>query len=91
MSAHDPSTPSEQGRRVRSDWVDDAACVGQDMHPEFGGDQARMLAVCKPCTVKTQCLAAGWGDEYGIWGGTTPAQRRALLRKRALPTRQGAA
>ena len=80
-----------QGQAVQGDWVDQAQCGGADMYPTTRSrgaglattEEAYMLQICKPCPVKAQCLEAGWGDPYGIWGGTTPAQRRSLLRKRS--------
>ena len=43
-------------------------------------DQAHVaIAVCNACPVKTECLDYGVEHEvYGIWGGTTPSQRREM-------------
>ncbi|GID15190.1 hypothetical protein Aru02nite_60790 [Actinocatenispora rupis] len=39
------------------------------------------LALCRACDVQGSCLA--WaldqGDCNGVWGGTTPRERRAML------------
>ena len=39
------------------------------------------VALCGGCPVRGQCLA--WalqvGDCHGVWGGTTPRERRAML------------
>src|SRR6266498_4049880 len=39
------------------------------------------VALCRTCDVQGSCLA--WaldvGDCYGVWGGTTPRERRAML------------
>lgn len=39
------------------------------------------VAVCRGCDVQGSCLA--WaldvGDCHGVWGGTTPRERRAML------------
>jgi hypothetical protein len=39
------------------------------------------LALCRSCDVQGSCLA--WaldqGDCNGVWGGTTPRERRAML------------
>lgn len=37
--------------------------------------------ICKGCPVVDKCLevAIHNGEQYGIWGGTTPEQRRRLL------------
>ena len=39
--------------------------------------------LCNDCAVKIECLefALGNEEEYGIWGGMTPRERRAHLRK----------
>jgi WhiB family redox-sensing transcriptional regulator len=40
-------------------------------------------AVCERCPIKPECLE--WAldhEDEGVWGGTGPADRRALLRKR---------
>ncbi len=48
------------------------------------------VALCGTCDVQGPCLA--WalqaGDCHGVWGGTTPRERRAMLvawRERVLP------
>ncbi len=71
-----------------ADWRDRANCVGID--PELfypgpwdhaGRDEA--LSVCEGCVSRAQCLA--WalehGEEFGIWGGTTERDRRAMRRR----------
>lgn len=44
------------------------------------------LAVCARRTVRQECLALGLAEgdrQYGVWGGTTPAERRQLLEQLA--------
>lgn len=36
---------------------------------------------CVPCPVRKECLAEGLHERFGIWGGTTPKERRALRRE----------
>jgi WhiB family redox-sensing transcriptional regulator len=40
---------------------------------------------CAGCPVRTECLelALLGGEDFGIWGGTTPARRRRMRRNRA--------
>lgn len=66
-------------------WFDQAACAGQPTElffPESGVHPAAALSYCAQCPVKIECLA--WGMEhwdsrrFGVWGGTTPKQRRHL-------------
>jgi hypothetical protein len=41
---------------------------------------ARQIAVCDTCNLKQACLqrAIDTNSEFGIWGGTLPAQRRRM-------------
>jgi len=43
---------------------------------------AAAKAVCGTCAVQTQCLefAITTNQEYGVWGGTSEEERRALRR-----------
>ena len=36
--------------------------------------------ICMECPVLDKCLKVGLFEEYGIWGGTTPEQRRRIRR-----------
>ena len=35
-------------------------------------------SICQACPVRAECLTAGEFEEYGIWGGLTAEERRAL-------------
>lgn len=37
-------------------------------------------AICMKCPVLDKCLKVGMFEEYGIWGGTTPEQRKKIRR-----------
>jgi hypothetical protein len=37
-------------------------------------------AICMKCPVIDKCLKVGMFEEYGVWGGTTPEQRRHIRR-----------
>lgn len=39
-------------------------------------------SLCAGCPVREECLAAGMSERYGVWGGTTPEERRALRRRK---------
>ena len=75
---------------ISTGWVDEwasmAACSGQDPDALFvrGKAQHDAKAVCKTCPVLAQCLAEALDNrtEFGVWGGMTERERRALLRKR---------
>jgi WhiB family transcriptional regulator, redox-sensing transcriptional regulator len=68
------------------DWLSEAAC--RDTQPDElfvpGAAQNRAKAVCFGCPVRTECLADALDNrtEFGIWGGMTERERRALLRRR---------
>ena len=40
--------------------------------------------ICMSCPVIAQCLKVGFYEDYGIWGGTTPEQRRKLKREQQI-------
>ena len=46
-------------------------------------------AICNDCWLKNQCLEFSMHESDGIWGGTTPMERKRLRRKvRALARSQ---
>jgi WhiB family redox-sensing transcriptional regulator len=77
------------------DWTRRAACLHADpelFFPEGAGprclDQVRLAKKwCASCPVLDDCLiwAVSTGECHGVWGGTTPDERR-LLRLRARTT-----
>lgn len=42
--------------------------------------EKRAKAVCARCPVRRECLEANLHDAWGIWGGTTPLERRWYLK-----------
>ena len=68
------------------DWTSLAACNTADPDELFvtGAAQNRAKAVCMGCPVRTECLADALDNrvEFGVWGGMTERERRALLRRR---------
>lgn len=67
-------------------WRGEAACRGIDPETLFetGAAQNRAKAVCTACPVRLQCLAYALDQRewFGVWGGMTERERRALLRRR---------
>jgi len=67
------------------DWTTRAAC--RDGVPDSlfvqGAAQNRAKSVCLGCPVRTECLADSLDNrvEFGVWGGMTERQRRALLKQ----------
>jgi WhiB family transcriptional regulator, redox-sensing transcriptional regulator len=80
-----PSTP-KTGVRWITDWTTRAACKGTDPDELFvqGAAQNRAKLICRGCPVRTECLADALdnGIPFGVWGGMTERERRALLRRR---------
>ncbi len=68
------------------DWAVQAACLTTDPDELFvqGAAQNRAKAVCSGCVVRTECLADALDNrvEFGVWGGMTERERRAVLKKR---------
>lgn len=68
------------------DWRCRAACRDGDPDRLFvrGAAQREAKLVCFGCPVRTECLAEALDHriEFGVWGGMTERERRALLRAR---------
>lgn len=41
-------------------------------------------AVCASCPVREECASLGENEDFGVWGGMTPVERRAAKRFRLL-------
>ena len=84
--SEDPSSASKMSRGWITDWTTHAACKGMDPDELFvrGAAQNRAKLICRGCPVRTECLADALdnGIEFGVWGGMTERERRALLRRR---------
>jgi WhiB family redox-sensing transcriptional regulator len=69
-----------------ADWTSRAACKDTDPDELFvqGAAQNRAKLICRGCSVRTECLADALDNriEFGVWGGMTERERRALLRRR---------
>jgi WhiB family transcriptional regulator, redox-sensing transcriptional regulator len=79
----------------RPDWQDEALCRDTGTHHWFPTERDDVLssddpkwlrarAWCARCPVKVECLE--WAlivdVRYGMWGGTTPKERRVIRRQR---------
>ncbi|MEV6046870.1 WhiB family transcriptional regulator [Streptomyces xanthochromogenes] len=67
-------------------WSERAVCKESDADALFAetARQQEAVALCGACPVRTQCLAHALDQriEFGVWGGMTERERRALLRRR---------
>lgn len=67
-------------------WATAALCQQSSPDELFvrGAEQHKAKVVCGACPVRAECLAEALDNEieWGVWGGLTERERRALLRKR---------
>jgi WhiB family redox-sensing transcriptional regulator len=69
-------------------WTALAACGAGKLAPDAlfveGAAQREARAVCTACPVRLACLADALDNrmDFGVWGGMTERERRALLRRR---------
>jgi WhiB family redox-sensing transcriptional regulator len=68
------------------DWTMQAACRDSDPDELFVQGAAQNVAKrrCMGCPVRMECLSDALDNrvEFGVWGGMTERERRALLRRR---------
>ncbi|MDO5025148.1 MAG: WhiB family transcriptional regulator [Trueperella sp.] len=66
-------------------WAVRAACADVDPDSLFvrGAAQRQVRQVCFSCPVRIECLADALDSNttFGVWGGLTERERRALLRR----------
>ena len=71
---------------VGRNWRASARCRTSDAEGLFvtGARQREARGFCRACPVRTECLAHALDQriEFGVWGGMTERERRALLRTR---------
>jgi WhiB family transcriptional regulator, redox-sensing transcriptional regulator len=70
---------------ARIAWVSQARCRGADPDELFvrGAAQRKAAVICRHCPVMAECGADALDNrvEFGVWGGMTERQRRALLKQ----------
>lgn len=68
------------------DWRHSARCRAEDPEALFvqGALQRDAREICRACPVRTECLAHALDNRirFGVWGGMTERERRALLKRR---------
>ena len=77
-----PLAPLAEERK----WTTDAICAQGDPDRLFvtGAAQREAAKLCRNCPVQMECLSDALDNrvEFGVWGGLTERQRRALLKRR---------
>lgn len=70
---------------ARIAWVSQARCRASDPDELFvrGAAQRKAAVICRHCPVIAECGADALDNrvEFGVWGGMTERQRRALLKQ----------
>jgi len=70
---------------ARIAWVSQALCRASDPDELFvrGAAQRKAAVICRHCPVIAECGADALDNrvEFGVWGGMTERQRRALLKQ----------
>ena len=65
-------------------WAAQAACATVEPDQLFGkgAEQRDARSLCFSCPVRMECLAEALNSEssFGVWGGLTERERRAMLR-----------
>ena len=66
-------------------WVQQGLCKDTDPDELFvrGAAQRKAAVICRHCPVMQECAADALDNkvEFGVWGGMTERQRRALLKQ----------
>jgi WhiB family redox-sensing transcriptional regulator len=75
-------------------WRDRALCAQTDpeaFFPDKGESTAPAKQVCAACEVRADCLqeALDRGERFGVWGGCSERERRALAREAEAMRRAG--
>jgi hypothetical protein len=90
----DPRYRAASGARIpEAQWRNQGECLRHDpevFFPNAAEDPAAALEICGQCTVVGPCLAAALdsGECDGVWGGTTPEERRVMRDVWVLPERR---
>ena len=80
----DPRFRAAQSERVPApDWRSMGECLRHDpevFFPNAAEDPGAAIDICGQCAVVGPCLAAALdsGECDGVWGGTTPEERRTM-------------
>lgn len=73
--------------RRKEPWMLQASCRGVNpdlFYPERGESTKEAKGVCAGCPVRLECLeyAIAHNERFGIWGGKSERERRAIRKQR---------
>ncbi|MFD2794596.1 WhiB family transcriptional regulator [Promicromonospora vindobonensis] len=75
----------DQFPALASSWHERSSCLDEDPEIFFagGGVSRKAKKICQSCPVREQCLELGLRNDerFGIWGGLTRAERKALTKR----------
>jgi len=79
-------TPPDLAIVAIGPWAARARCADADpelFFPPGDGPATEARQICSQCPVRDDCLtyALDAGEQYGIWGGLDPTERRNLRRR----------
>jgi WhiB family redox-sensing transcriptional regulator len=86
-----PPEPNIDALAAALAWQEQALCAQTDpeaFFPEKGGSTRQAKQVCRNCPVRAECLAYALAhdERFGVWGGLSERERRALRdRERRVP------
>lgn len=70
---------------LASSWRERSSCLGENPEIFFagGGVSRKAKKICQSCPVREQCLELSLRNDerFGIWGGLSRAERRALKKR----------
>lgn len=85
-AARNAAPPTSAAAVWNHDWAGQGRCSSSDPDALFvqGKEQRLAKVVCRGCPVVAECLADALDNRtpFGVWGGMTERERRALLRSR---------
>lgn len=73
---------------ANNQWKLQGSCRGLDadlFFPDRGASTRLAKSVCRKCPVQEECLeyAVNNREKFGIWGGLSERERRAIRKKRS--------
>ena len=65
--------------RASPDWWTEAVCRNERLGVDaFFDPDHTVIRACRTCPVRLACLQTGLNEQYGVWGGYLPGQRRRI-------------